>query len=99
MAFGTRDYVVETTPPADFYPATLVRLPPGKGWNITYVSVPFFGCASNDKPCAHTSGPIFTIYASSDVISLLVVPFVGRNFKNLKFMGLLPQKVPKKGRG
>ncbi len=31
MAFGIRDYVVETTPPAHFYPANLVRLPLGKG--------------------------------------------------------------------
>jgi len=42
MAFGTRDYVVETTPPAHFYPATMVCLPPGKGWNITGLSVTFF---------------------------------------------------------
>ncbi len=31
MAFGTRDYVVETTPPANLYPPTLFRLPPGMG--------------------------------------------------------------------
>ncbi len=31
MAFGTRDYVVEATPPANFCPPTLYRLPPGKG--------------------------------------------------------------------
>ncbi len=35
MAFGTRDYVVENTPPANLYPTTLLRLPAGKGWNIT----------------------------------------------------------------
>ncbi len=51
-----------------------------------------FVCVSNDKPCAHTSGPIFTIYASNDVIPLLVVPFGGRNFKYLKFTGVLTQK-------
>ena len=100
MAFGTRDYVMETTPHANFYQPTLITLPPGMGWNITYVSVTFFFfCASYDKPCAHTSRPIFTIYAPNDVISLLVVPFGGRNFEYLKFRGVLPQKVPKKGRG
>ena len=31
MAFGTRDYVVETTPPANFHLPTPVSLPPGKG--------------------------------------------------------------------
>ena len=31
MAFGTRDYVMETTPPANFYLPTPVSLPPGKG--------------------------------------------------------------------
>ncbi len=31
MAFGTRDYVVEATPPANFCQPTLVRLPPGNG--------------------------------------------------------------------
>ena len=34
MAFGTRDYVMETTPPANFYPITLIALPHGMGsWN------------------------------------------------------------------
>ena len=57
MAFGTRDYVVETTPPANFYPPTLVSLPPGKGWNITYVSVPFFFCLCflRQAVCPHQS--------------------------------------------
>ena len=31
MAFGTRDYVVETTPLANYYPTTPFRLPHGKG--------------------------------------------------------------------
>ena len=31
MAFGTRDYIVEATPPANFYLPTPVSLPPGKG--------------------------------------------------------------------
>jgi len=41
MAFGTRDYVMETTPPANFYPPTLASLQPWKGVNISCVSVPF----------------------------------------------------------
>ena len=54
MKFGTRDYVMETTPPANFYPPTLVSLPPGKGWNITYVSVPFL-CFLRQAVCPHQS--------------------------------------------
>ncbi len=31
MAFGTRDYVVETTPPANFHQSAHFGLPPEKG--------------------------------------------------------------------
>ena len=31
MAFGTRDYVMETTPPANLYPPIFTSLPPGMG--------------------------------------------------------------------
>ena len=42
IKFCTRDYVMETTPLANFYPPTSASLPPGMGWNITGLSVPFF---------------------------------------------------------
>ena len=42
MALGTRDYVVEATPPANFCPPTLVRLPPWKGVKYNLSVRPLF---------------------------------------------------------
>ena len=99
MAFGTRDNVVETTLPANYLSNYPCPSAPWKGVKYNLCVCHFFVFVSYDKPCAHTSRPIFTIYAPNDVIALLVVPFGGPNFIYLKFRGVLPQKVPKKGRG
>ena len=73
---------------------------PGKGvkYHGKCLSL-FFVRFSIDTPRDYRDRPIFSINAPYDVIPLLVVPFGGRNFKYLKFRGVLPQKVPKKGRG
>ena len=89
-------------PHAIFYPTTLLRLPPGKGWNTTYVSdCPSLFCVSNDKPCAHTSRPIYTTSAPNDAIPLPVVPFEVRIVFGTLWGRLPPkaaQKRPSKGK-
>ncbi len=47
----------------------------------------------------HTDWPIFAQKHSNDAVWRKEVPFGGRNLKFLKFRGVLPQKVFKKGRG
>ena len=44
MKFCTCDYVMETTPLANFYHPTSASLPPGMGWNITSLCPSLFFC-------------------------------------------------------
>ena len=102
MAFGTRDYVMETTPPANFYPPTLFSLPPGKGWNITYVSVPFFClCFLRKAVCPHESADFYDLCVKRRH-SVACCAFWGLELYSDPFGGRLPPKTspkrPSKGK-
>jgi len=69
MAFGTRDYVMETTPPANFHRSAHFGYPLERGEISPQNVCPFFFvCSSISTHSDHRGRPIFTINAPYDVV-------------------------------